>query len=77
MTNNTFDYMAETVADIKDIDVEDIKKDTLIKELNFDSLDFVELQVAVKKKFDFTMNNNFFNEKTTFIEMCDYIDKRE
>ncbi|MDF7673982.1 acyl carrier protein [Acetobacteraceae bacterium ESL0709] len=77
MSTNTFDRLRELVCEIKDLDEDDIQRDTLIKDLNFDSLDFVELQVTVKKECNFTMNQTFFTEKTTFGDLCDHIDGKE
>ncbi len=69
--------MTQNVANTKDIEVEDIKPNTLIKDFDFDSLDFVELQVTVKKNYNLSLNNTFFNDKTTFIEMCNYINNKD
>lgn len=76
MSDNKFEELREIVADIKDLDTDEIEENTLIKNLNFDSLDFVELQVTVKKKYDFTINSDFFKDNTTFIDMCNYIDNK-
>ncbi|BEM85518.1 acyl carrier protein (plasmid) [Serratia marcescens] len=56
MYTELFSDIANTIADAKDIPVEEITEETTLSELGLDSLDYVEIMVLVKRKFDITIN---------------------
>lgn len=46
-----FEFLRELILDMKEVDADAIQPTSTFEKLELDSLDFVELQVAVKKKF--------------------------
>lgn len=77
MTNgndNVLLFFKEKFNEIKDLDEDSINRDIQIEELGLDSLDFVEIQVGVKKKFNISLSPELFEGQITTIgELCDYI----
>ncbi len=72
--NNVLLFFKEKFNEIKDLDEDSINTDTQIEALDLDSLDFVEIQVGVKKKFNISLSPELFEGKITTIgELCDYI----
>lgn len=59
--------MQDAVTDLTDYE-EDIDKDTLIANIGFDSLDFVDIQLRIKKAFQVSISPDDFinNEIDTF-----------
>lgn len=56
MYTKLYNAITSTIADAKDLPLEDINEQTTISELELDSLDYVELMVLVKKEFNITIN---------------------
>lgn len=56
MYTELYNTIATTIADAKDLPLEDINEQTTISELELDSLDYVELMVLVKKEFNIKIN---------------------
>lgn len=56
MYTELYNAIATTIADAKDLPLEDINEQTTISELELDSLDYVELMVMVKKDFNIAIN---------------------
>lgn len=46
-----FNFLRDLILDMKDMEVSSIQLASSFEQLELDSLDFVELQVAVKKRF--------------------------
>lgn len=65
----------DTILDLKDFDEDEIKSEMTFEELDLDSLDFIEIQVVIKKKFSVIMKPEAFEngEVLTFGQMCDYV----
>ena len=51
-----FDFIVEQVTELTDIDAELITRDTLLSELDLVSLDYVSIEVALKKKYGLYIN---------------------
>ncbi|WP_369309804.1 acyl carrier protein [Providencia rettgeri] len=64
------------ICDAKDLD-EDIDAEQTLDQIKFDSLDYVELMVLVKREFNVTLTADFFIEHPTMTikEMIEYISK--
>lgn len=48
---SVFEFLKESILDLKDLDAANIKKESEIQSLGLDSLDFVEVQVLMKRRF--------------------------
>lgn len=70
-----FQVVRNLILDLKDDDEEGITLDTTIESLALDSLDFVELQVVVKKEFGVALDPQAFaNRKIeTLRQLCEYV----
>lgn len=51
-----FDFIVEQVTELTDIDAESITRDTPLSELDLVSLDYVSIEVALKKKYGLAVN---------------------
>ncbi|PDO84076.1 acyl carrier protein [Kosakonia sacchari] len=72
MYTELYNAIASTIADAKDLPLEEINEQTTISELGLDSLDYVELMVMVKKQFNITINFEAAMKSTdiTLKEFC-------
>lgn len=69
-----FDKVAEILAEQLDADKEDITADTRIAEdLNADSLDVVELLMAIEDEFEITIPDEEIENLKTVGDVADYI----
>lgn len=69
-----FDFISEAIIDRKDLDTNEITPDTSINELGFDSLDYVEIQVHMKRKYGVTLTSTLFETQIRTIgQLCNYI----
>jgi acyl carrier protein len=54
-----FEKIAKLIADYKEMDVQEIREETLLQEdLELDSLDTVELMMSIEQEFDATIELN-------------------
>ena len=51
-----YDFIVDHVTELTDIDAELITRDTLLSELDLVSLDYVSIEVALKKKYGLSIN---------------------
>ncbi|PXZ07895.1 hypothetical protein DKK70_04355 [Gilliamella apicola] len=51
-----FDFIVEQVTELTDIDAASITRDTPLSELDLVSLDYVSIEVALKKKYGLAVN---------------------
>ena len=51
-----FDFIVEQVTELTDIDAESITRETPLSELDLVSLDYVSIEVALKKKYGLAVN---------------------
>jgi acyl carrier protein len=57
-------FLKEIILELKDIDEDRLTEDLSIQELALESLDYVELQVLVKKRYGVEVNPDLFmNDK--------------
>jgi acyl carrier protein len=74
-TESVFDVIRELILELKDDGVENITLESTIEALDLDSLDFVEMQVVVRKKLGVAMDPKAFASRniSTLQALCDYI----
>lgn len=75
LSENVFLVARELILEVKDIEEHEITPQTRIDALELDSLDFVEMQVVIKKKFGVALDPAVFasGQVTTLQQMCDHI----
>ena len=54
---NTFDTIRQMISDKKGIDINEIKLETTLEELDIDSLDMFDVIFEAEEKFDVTVPN--------------------
>lgn len=72
---SVFDVIRDLILELKDDEIENIAMDSTIESLDLDSLDFVEMQVVVRKKLGVAMDPKAFASRniSTLRALCDYI----
>ncbi|MCF2909097.1 acyl carrier protein [Pseudoalteromonas sp. DL2-H2.2] len=70
-----YEEIVELILELKDFEEEDISAGMSFEELSLDSLDFIEMQVSMKKKFQVVIKPEVFEsgEISTLSQMCDYV----
>lgn len=73
--DQVFDTVRALILDLKDVDESDVQLDTSIESMEFDSLDFVEMQVVVQKKIGVALTPDAFANRgiTTLGELCEFV----
>ena len=56
-----FEFVKESILDLKDIDEEDITPASTIEGLELESLDFIEIQVGLQKHFKIAVTPEMFD----------------
>ncbi|CAB9495205.1 acyl carrier protein [Alteromonas macleodii] len=77
---NIYAVTKDVILDLKDFEEDEMNIDMTFEDLDLDSLDFVEMQVVMKKNFKVTLDPEMFESGaiSTLRELCDYVDsKRE
>ncbi|MBJ7516103.1 MAG: hypothetical protein JHC82_07660 [Stenotrophomonas sp.] len=74
-TESVFNVIRELILELKDDEIENITLESTIEALDLDSLDFVEMQVVVRKKLGVAMDPKAFASRniSTLQALCDYI----
>ncbi len=74
-TESVFNVIRELILELKDDEIENITLESTIEGLDLDSLDFVEMQVVVRKKLGVAMDPKAFSSRNigTLQALCDYI----
>ena len=74
-TESVFNVIRELILELKDDEIENITLESTIEGLDLDSLDFVEMQVVVRKKLGAAMDPKAFASRNigTLQALCDYI----
>ncbi len=74
-TNDVFEFLRAMIFDMKDIDEDMVQPQTLLEELELDSLDYVEVQVGIKKRYGVDLTQELFTtgKITSIGNMIDYI----
>lgn len=57
---DVFDFIKDCILELKDIDELDIKPDSELMQLGLDSLDFVEVQVLLKRRYGVHVDPTIF-----------------
>ena len=73
--DSVFAVIRDLILELKDDEVENISLASTIESLDLDSLDFVEMQVVVRKKFGVVMDPKAFASRdiSTLDGLCSYI----
>lgn len=73
--NDVFDIIRELILDLTDVEENDVTLETTIESLSLDSLDFVEMQVVIKKKISVALvPESFANSNiSTLRQLCEFI----
>ncbi|EBJ0303718.1 acyl carrier protein [Salmonella enterica] len=63
------------IADVKDVAVDDLPAETMLRTLELDSLDYVEMMVTIKRNYGITLEAELFinNPDITLGELCQHI----
>lgn len=70
-----FDQVKESLADILSCDAEKIDMDTdLVRDLGVDSIDTVELIMAVEETYDITISDKEAQELKTVTDVVEFIE---
>jgi acyl carrier protein len=73
-TESVFKFLRDLIVEMKDSEPDDIGTQTTIDDLGLDSLDYVEIQVGVKRQFGVALAPTLFERQIKTIgELCDYI----
>lgn len=74
MKDNILEEVIDTIANITEVDKNIIKEDSnLIKDLEIDSLDLVDLVVEFENKYNFQIPDQDVKEIQTVKDIVDYI----
>lgn len=73
----TFDKVVEIIVENLGVNVEEVKPESkLIEDLGADSLDAVELSMALEDEFGITIEDEEFAGLVTVEDVVNYIDKK-
>ncbi|HDN2512881.1 MULTISPECIES: acyl carrier protein [Providencia] len=72
-----YNKISEMICDAKDLESEEVNENLTLVQLEFDSLDYVELMVLVKRDFNVALDADFFiqHPNLSIKELCEHIDK--
>ncbi|WP_445495471.1 acyl carrier protein [Photorhabdus sp. SF281] len=70
-----FELLQSQITELTDIEPDDITLDTLLDDIHLVSLDFVSIQVALKREMGIQLNFDKFqrNETTTIADFVNYV----
>lgn len=72
--STVFEFIQNMIVEIKDLEPSEIQQETSIDELGLDSLDYVEIQVGVKREFGVALSPALFEKQIhTLGQLCTYI----
>jgi len=73
--NSIRDFLKETILELKDIDEDQLTDELTMAELALESLDYVEIQVLVNKRYGLLVNTELFltGKLSTFGDVVAYI----
>jgi acyl carrier protein len=74
-TEDYFKFFSNLTIEMKDLDAADIRLESTFGELEYDSLDFVQIQLEVKKAFGQTVPGEKIADGTlkTLGDLCSYL----
>jgi len=72
---SVYQSVVDIILDLKDFEEDEISPAMTFEDLDLDSLDFIEMQVLVKKKYGVVMDAAVFEsgDVSTIQEMCNYV----
>ncbi len=74
MDNNVLEEVIEVISNVTEVEKDMIKEDSnLIKDLEIDSLDLVDLVVEFENKYDFKIPDQDVKEIQTVKDIVEYI----
>jgi acyl carrier protein len=70
-----FEFLKETILNLTDLDESSVTPAMALEEIQLDSLDYVEIQVSVKKSFGVALDPEVFSagRVKTIADLCSYI----
>ncbi|WP_334323907.1 acyl carrier protein [Gilliamella apicola] len=70
-----FDFIVEQISELTDVNSEEITRETPLAELDLVSLDYVSIEVALKKKYGVPINMENLGQKNinTLGDFIDYV----
>lgn len=73
---NAAEFLSSSILELKDIDSNDLTPELTLEKLALDSLDYVEIQVGIKKHFGVDVPTDLFTSNTikTLGELGSYIE---
>ena len=73
-----FNFIRDMIVEMKDAEPTDIRMETAIDALGLDSLDFVEIQVGIKRQFGVALSPTLFERQIKTLEaLCEYVANAE
>ncbi|MEQ4626005.1 MULTISPECIES: acyl carrier protein [Providencia] len=75
---NIYLIISDMICDAKDLDDSEVNEDLTLVQLEFDSLDYVELMVLAKREFNITLTAEFFIEhpNLSIKSLCEYLEQK-
>lgn len=72
---HVFAVVRDLILELKDVDEDAVTLDTHIESMEFDSLDFVEMQVVVQKKIGVALDPDSFARRqiATLRQLCEFV----
>jgi acyl carrier protein len=73
--NTIFEFLKNAILEVKDIEENDVKPEISLESLALESLDYVDIQVNIKKKYNVEMTSDQFasGEIKTLGELAEHI----
>jgi len=74
----TYNFLSSEIEKLVDYDIDKMQMETQLQELGLASLDYVSLQLAIKKKYGIEINFDDFTsgQITNIGQFCSYIEDR-
>ncbi len=73
---DTFEKICSVIAQVRDIDSASLSRDDLLTEIYFDSIDAVEVLMALEDEFDVEITEQEANSFRTLGDIEDCIDRK-
>ena len=71
------DRILEIIAEQFHVNVEDLEEDTnFVDDLNVDSIELLELVMAIEDEFDIELEDDVLENITTVVDVLDFIDEK-
>lgn len=74
-----YEFLKSTILELNDVDEERITPSLMVKDLALDSLDYVQIQVSIKKKYGVQVSPEVFasGKVQTVGDLCSYIESNQ